>query len=226
MTDPRAAVAGGPQRMDAGRSGAAPGGSEAARPVLRMRGIAKQFLGVPVLTGIDLDVAPGEVHAIVGENGAGKSTLMKILAGVHQADAGTVELDGTPVSFEHPLQAQRAGVATVFQEFNLLPERTVAENVYLGREPRRRKLVDSRQMVSETAALLAELGLSRLSPHRKVKSLSVAEQEVVEIVKALSWDARLISLDEPTAPLVDQEVELLYDLVHRLKARGVAVLYV
>jgi ribose transport system ATP-binding protein len=198
----------------------------ATGPVLRMRGITKAFLGVRVLTGIDLDVAAGEVHAIVGENGAGKSTLMKILAGVYRADGGTIELDGAKVSFEHPLQAQRSGVATVFQEFNLLPERTVAENVFLGREPRRRGLVDSRQMVTDTAASLAQLGLSRLSPHRKVKSLSVAEQQVVEIVKALSWDARVISLDEPTAPLADQEVDLLYHLVHRLKERGVAVLYV
>ncbi len=199
--------------------------SEAA-PVLRMRGITKSFLGVRVLEGIALDVAAGEVHAIVGENGAGKSTLMKILAGVHRADEGTIELGGTDVSFEHPLEAQQAGVSTVFQEFNLLPERTVAENVFLGREPRRRRFVDRRQMVAETANLLAELGLSRLSPQRKVKSLSVAEQQVVEIVKALSHDARVISLDEPTAALADQEVDLLYDLVARLKDRGVAVLYV
>lgn len=198
----------------------------AAPPVLRMRGITKAFFGVRVLRDIDLDVAPGEVHAVVGENGAGKSTLMKILAGVHTADTGRIELGGSDVTFEHPLEAQRAGVSTVFQEFNLLPDRTVAENVFLGREPRRRYLVDGRQMAADTAALLADLGIDGLSPYRPVKSLSVAEQQVVEIIKALSHDARVISLDEPTAALAEHEVELLYELVRRLKQRNVAVLYV
>ena len=195
-------------------------------PVLRMRGISKSFLGVQVLHDINLDVAAGEVHAVVGENGAGKSTLMKILAGVYSPDAGEITLGGQDVTFEHPLEAQHAGVSTVFQEFNLLPDRTVAENVYLGREPRARGLVHGRQMVADTAELLADLGMSQLSPQRRVKSLSVAEQQVVEIVKALSHDAQVISLDEPTAALADQEVDVLYDLVRRLRERGVAVLYV
>jgi ribose transport system ATP-binding protein len=198
----------------------------AAPPVLRMSGIEKSFLGVRVLHDISLDVTAGEVHGIVGENGAGKSTLMKILAGVHTADSGTIELDGETTSFEHPLQAQQAGVSTVFQEFNLLPERTIAENVFLGREPRTHRFVDGRQMVADTARLLAALGMSALAPNRPVKSLSVAEQQVVEIVKAMSHDAKVISLDEPTAALADHEVELLYSLVQRLKERGVAVLYI
>ncbi|WP_152189364.1 sugar ABC transporter ATP-binding protein [Georgenia satyanarayanai] len=191
-----------------------------------MSGITKSFFGVQVLTGIDLEVRAGEVHALVGENGAGKSTLMKILAGVQPADSGTIELDGAPVTFAHPLEAQAAGVTTVFQEFNLLPERTVAENVYLGREPRRRGLVDRAQMVRDTAALLADLGVEAIAPDVKVRALSVAEQQVVEIVKAMSFDARIISMDEPTAALADHEVELLYRLVRRLQDRGVAVLYV
>jgi ABC-type sugar transport system ATPase subunit len=194
--------------------------------VLRMRGIQKSFLGVRVLHGVDLDLRPGEVHALMGENGAGKSTLMKVLAGVYQADAGTVELDGRPVSFAHPLAAQEAGVSTVFQEFNLLPERTIAENVFLGREPRRRGLVDADRMRADTAALLAELGLDTLAPNRRVSTLSVAGQQIVEIVKALSYDARIISMDEPTAALADEEVELLYRLVGTLRERGVAILYV
>ena len=195
-------------------------------PLLRMRAITKSFLGVRVLHGVDLDLRAGEVHALVGENGAGKSTLMKVLAGVHRPDGGTIELDGEQVAFEHPVRAQRAGVATVFQEFNLLPERTVAENVFLGREPLRRGLVDGRAMERATAALLADLGLEGIAPWRKVRSLSVAEQQIVEIVKALSQDARVISMDEPTAALADHEVEVLYRIIGRLRERGVAVLYV
>jgi len=200
------------------------GGDE---PILRLRGIGKEFFGNSVLRGIDLDVRPGEVHALVGENGAGKSTLMKIIAGVHRPDAGTIELDGATTTFATPLAAQHAGVSTVFQEFNLLPERSVAENVYLGREPRRAGvIVDRRRMHEDTDTLLADLGLSSLSAHQRVGSLSVAQQQIVEIVKAVSYDARIISMDEPTAALADQEVELLYELVHRLKERGVAILYV
>ena len=196
-------------------------------PVVRMRGITKSFLGVRVLHGVDLDLYPGRVHALVGENGAGKSTLMKVLAGVHRADGGTIELDGAPVSFEHPVQAQRAGVATVFQEFNLLPERTVAENVFLGREIRGRfGAVDARAMERATAALLADLDLEGIEPWARVRSLSVAQQQVVEIVKALSHDARVISMDEPTAALAESEVEVLYRIIARLLERGVAVLYV
>ncbi|WP_370326057.1 sugar ABC transporter ATP-binding protein [Euzebya sp.] len=201
----------------------------AGAPLVRMTGIVKSFFGVDVLHGVDMDVRAGEVHALVGENGAGKSTLMKVLAGVHQPDAGTVELDGRPVRFHHPLEAQQAGVTTVYQEFNLLPERTVAENVFLGREPRRRLgLVDTARMRRDTAALLTDLGIDGgvLAPHRRVASLSVAQQQVVEIVKAMSFDARIICMDEPTAALAGAEVELLYRLVRTLQERGVAILYV
>jgi ribose transport system ATP-binding protein len=195
-------------------------------PVVALEGIGKSFFGVPVLGGITMDVRPGEVHALVGENGAGKSTLMKILAGVHQPDEGRLLVDGAPVTFHHPLDAQRAGITTVFQEFNLLPERTVAENVFLGREPRRFGVVDGRRMVRATADVLDDLGVTSLSPRAKVGTLPVAAQQVVELAKAVSTDARLVSMDEPTASLADAEVELLYRLVHRLVERGVAVLYV
>src|SRR5690349_19539370 len=144
-----------------------------ATPLLEITGVHKRFGGVHALRGIDLDVRPGEVHALVGENGAGKSTLMKIIAGVHRPDAGTLELDGVTTTFASPLAAQHAGVSTVFQEFNLLPERSVAENVYLGREPRRAGLVDRRRMHADTTALLTELGLTGLASWTRVGSLSV-----------------------------------------------------
>jgi ribose transport system ATP-binding protein len=195
-------------------------------PVLAMRGIDKSFLGVPVLQDVDLTVARGEVHALVGENGAGKSTLMKVLAGVHTADGGTIELNGRPAAFAHPLQAQHAGVSTVFQEFNLLPELTVAENIFLGREPRSLGMIDRRAMAERTAALLAELGVEDLAPTARVKTLPVARQQIVEIAKALSHNADLICMDEPTAALADAEVELLYGLVERLRERGTSILYV
>ncbi|MFC7719840.1 ATP-binding cassette domain-containing protein [Nonomuraea recticatena] len=194
--------------------------------VLSMTGIGKSFLGVRVLAEVDLAVAAGQVHAVVGENGAGKSTLMKILAGVHAPDTGTITIDGRQVSFGHPLDAQRAGVAIIYQEFTLLPERSVAENVFLGREPLRRGLVDRAAMDTATASLLAGLGEDSFGPRDPVKRLSVAQQQVVEIVKALSLDARIVVMDEPTAALAEHEVELLYRLVRRLQERGIAVLYI
>jgi ribose transport system ATP-binding protein len=199
---------------------------ESPDPVLRLHGVGKEFFGTSVLRDIDLTLLPGQVHALVGENGAGKSTLMKIVAGVHRPDTGAIELDGAPVSFPTPLDAQQAGVATVFQEFNLLPDRSVAENVYLGREPLRRGLVDRRRLHADTSRLLDDLGLTSITPWARVGSLSVAQQQVVEIVKAVSYDARIISMDEPTAALAEQEVALLYELVGRLRDRGVAILYV
>jgi len=194
--------------------------------VLTARGITKRFFGVTVLEGIDFDLRRGEVHGLVGENGAGKSTLMKILAGVYHADEGSVEFGGREVEYSHPVQAMNDGLVTVFQEFNLLPERTVAQNVFLGREPRRGPFIDKRAMVTRTRAILSDLGVEFIDPHSRVGSLSVAEQQIVEIVKALSFDARVISMDEPTAALSDPEVELLYAIVRRLTSRGVAVIYV
>lgn len=195
-------------------------------PVLSARDIDKSFFGVQVLHGVGLDLHPGEVHGLIGENGAGKSTLMKIIAGVYLRDAGELTFDGEAVNYTHPIQAMRAGVATVFQEFNLLPERSVAENVFLGREPRKHGFVDTKAMAAATDALLKELGIDFIDPNARVSGLTVAEQQVVEITKALSFDARVISMDEPTAALADHEVELLYGIIARLKARGVAILYV
>ncbi|AXE83882.1 sugar ABC transporter ATP-binding protein [Streptomyces sp. Go-475] len=195
-------------------------------PLLTLRGIGKSFLGVRVLDGVDLQVRPGEVHAVVGENGAGKSTLMKVVSGVHQPDEGTVEFAGAPRMFRTPREARQAGIGIVYQELTLLPERTVAENVCLGREPLRRGLVDRRAMLSQTAGLLASIGEGSIPPDTRVGRLGVAQQQVVEIVKALALDARLLIMDEPTAALADHEVDQLYALVRRLQEHGIGVLYV
>jgi len=181
----------------------------APTPILRVTGLSKNFFGVPVLQDASLDLFPGEVHGLVGENGAGKSTLMKLLAGVYVRDAGRVELDGAPVEFTHPVQAHQAGLSTVFQEFNLLPERTVAQNIYLGREPRKGLLVDRRAMNRAAADLLEELGITSIRATASVSSLSVAQQQIVEIAKAVSYDARIISMDEPTAAVAGAEVDRL-----------------
>jgi ABC-type sugar transport system ATPase subunit len=201
-----------------------PGDGDAPR--LEMQGIGKSFLGTVVLDGVDLTCAAGEVHAVVGENGAGKSTLMKVLAGVHAPDAGQIVIDGEPRVFHHPVEAQDAGVAIIYQEFNLLPERTVAENVWVGREPGRFGVVDRGRMQADTQRLLDELGERSFAPRTPVRTLSVAQQQVVEVVKARSLDARIVVMDEPTAALADDEAEALLALVRRLREQGIAVLYI
>lgn len=206
--------------------GGRPQGSADPPLLLEVRGLTKSFFGIPVLEDAHLTLHRGQVHGLVGENGAGKSTLMKVLAGVYQPDAGTVLLDGREVSFSHPTKAHEAGLSSVFQEFNLLPDRTVAENIYLGREPRRGVLVNKALMNAKTAELLESLGITAIRPTAQVRTLTVAEQQVVEIAKAVSYDARIVSMDEPTAALAGAEVELLYQIVSRLRERGTAILYV
>jgi ribose transport system ATP-binding protein len=198
-----------------------------ATPVIEMRGISKAFLGVRVLEDVDLTCGAGEVHAIVGENGAGKSTLMKILCGAYRPSEGEILIDGEPVSFHHPVDGQRAGVAIIYQEFNLLPDRTVAENIFLGREPRRGLLIDRGAMEEQSAKILAELAPDApISPRERVGNLPVARQQTVEIAKALSLDSRIMVMDEPTAALAAHEVERLFAQVRRLKERGLAVFYI
>ncbi len=202
-------------------------GGRDVRPILSLRGITKGFPGVRALTDVDLDVYPGEVHAVMGENGAGKSTLMKIVAGVYQPDSGTITLDGEQVHFAHPRQAQERGISIIHQEFNLLPERTVAQNIFLGREPKRVWLTDAAEMERATTDLLTELGVEQsISPGVMVGRLSVAQQQNVEIAKALSFDARIVVMDEPTASLSPTEVESLFLRIRALRERGIAFIYI
>jgi ABC-type sugar transport system ATPase subunit len=190
-----------------------------------MAGIDKSFPGVQALAGVELEVQRGEVHALLGENGAGKSTLLKILAGALRPDAGAIELDGEPVVLETPHDAQARGIVTIYQEFNLVPSLSIAENVLIGREPVRFGFVDGTAMARRTRELTASVGLD-VDPARLVADLSVAEQQMVEIARALSMEARLVVMDEPTSALSETEVARLFQLIRDLKARGISVIFV
>ncbi|PYR78950.1 MAG: D-xylose ABC transporter ATP-binding protein [Acidobacteria bacterium] len=199
-----------------------------APTLLELRGISKRFPGVIALNDVNLEVRAGEVHALLGENGAGKSTLIKTIAGVYRPDDGDIRVDGKTALIRTPHDAQALGISTIFQEFTLAPDMTVAENIFLGREPLRfapLAIVDRRALIRHTRDVLASLDL-RIEPDAKVKHLGVAQQQMVEIAKALSLDARLIIMDEPTATLTAHEIERLFEAIDRLKRRGVAVIYV
>jgi ribose transport system ATP-binding protein len=194
--------------------------------VLQLSGIRKRFGATIALDGVSFEVAPGEVHALVGENGAGKSTLMKILSGALAADAGTMQLAGALYAPEGPLQARRAGVVMVNQELAIAPHLSVAENIVLGAEPGRGGLVrhaESRRIAGEA---LAELGRPDIPLHALAGSLSIAEQQLVEIARALALGCRVLVLDEPTSSLTQADVEKLFGLVRRLRAQGRSVIYI
>ncbi|HEY6236269.1 MAG TPA: sugar ABC transporter ATP-binding protein [Candidatus Elarobacter sp.] len=194
-------------------------------PLLTMRDIVKTFPGVRALDGVTFDVVTGEVHALVGENGAGKSTLMKILAGAQPADSGEITVDGKKVAIDGPRTAERLGIGMIYQEFNLVPDLGVIENVVLGVEPRRGLFLDRAAAAAEAAKVLAELGIT-LPLDRPARRLSVAEQQLTEIAKCLVRKARLIVMDEPTASLTDREIDALFALIAKLKAQGVAFVYI
>ena len=194
--------------------------------IFEMQKISKKFPGVQALDKVDFNCRHGEVHALVGENGAGKSTLMKILAGAYRQDEGKMIVKGQEVSFSGPREAQKKGITTIYQEFNLVPELTVAENIFLGREPVKKAiLVDTSLLYEQSKKLLAELGAS-VDPRMKVKNLSVAEQQMVEISKALSLNASIIIMDEPSAVIAGKELSSLYGIVRSLRAGGKAVVYI
>lgn len=198
----------------------------AQQPLLKMEHISKSFPGVRALADIDFEVYPGEILGFVGENGAGKSTLIKILSGVHMKDSGTIWLDDQVISPQTPYEAQSLGISTIHQELALVPYLTVAENIFLNREPRRALgLVDFRRMNHQAEEILHDLG-AEIRGHKPIRELNVAAQQMVEIAKAVSHNARLILMDEPTSALSSKEVDALFALMRRLKEKDVAVVFV
>ncbi len=191
-----------------------------------MRGVRKSFPGVRVLDDVSLSVQPGQVLALMGENGAGKSTLMKILAGAVKADAGTILLDGREVDIHSPQQAMELGIGIIYQELNLAPHLSIAENIFLGREPRLAPgWIDRRKMLREASALMTDLGMT-LNVSTLVSHLSVAQRQMVEIAKATSRRARVLAMDEPSATLTAHELENLWRLIRRLQAQGIGIVYI
>lgn len=203
----------------------APAPSPAA-PLLRMRGIAKRFGATAALRGVELDVLPGSVHALIGENGAGKSTLMKTLSGACSPDSGTMELGGVPFAPADPLHARALGVCMIYQELALAPDLSVMENILLGIEPTRGPFLRWNDVRATAQRALREVGLPALNPETRVGDLPVAQQQLVEIARAVAVGCRILVLDEPTSSLTRHDVEQLFALVRRLRDRGIAVIYI
>jgi ribose transport system ATP-binding protein len=195
-------------------------------PVLEMRHIRKTFPGVVALDDVAFDLRRGEVHILLGENGAGKSTLMKILSGAYQKSAGQIILDGVEVEIKNPKHAQTLGISIIYQEFNLIPHLSIGENILLGREPKRLPgMIDQRAIFHNAKHALSELGLS-IDPRKLIKELRVAEQQMVEVAKALSLYARILIMDEPTAALTEHEIKELFTTIRNLKEQDVAIVYI
>jgi ribose transport system ATP-binding protein len=195
-------------------------------PILQMKGISKRFPGVLALNQVDFSVRAGEIHSLIGQNGAGKSTLMKILAGVYSADEGTIEVDGQPVRFHHPRDSLKKGIVTVYQELSLLTNLTVAENIFLGREPGRRLVIDNRTIQARSMEILESLGIHDIDINTKVANIPLAQRQQVEIAKALSHELKILVLDEPTAPLTSEDTQHLFDILNRLQQKGIAIIFI
>ena len=193
--------------------------------ILKMTGIEKRFAGVHALKNAQFSLKAGEVHALMGENGAGKSTLMKVLCGIYHRDGGEIELFGQTVNFDNIAQAQAAGVSIIHQELNMMNHLTVAQNIYIGREPIKMGFIDDRQMERDAEALFKRIGV-RIDPGAVLGSLTVGKQQMVEIAKAISRDARLLVLDEPTAALTQTEVEELFAIMNDLRSKGIGMIYI
>ena len=200
--------------------------SEKLEPALRLQGIVKTFPGVRALDGVDFEVMPGEVHALLGENGAGKSTLMKVLAGMYQPDEGQIIIGGQPVRMTTPIEAKAQGVVLIHQELSLVPEMSAAENIYLGELPLKSfGRVDWKTLFERSNAILERLNCN-FRGEVTVVNLSIANQQMVEIARALTVDARVVVFDEPTASLTDAEKVVLFEIINDLKARGVGIVYI
>ena len=197
----------------------------AGEPLLVMKAIDKWFPGVHALSEVDLELHAGEVLALLGENGAGKSTLIKVLSGAHLPDAGEIRVEGRRRSIANPVDAQRAGVAVIYQEFNLVPGLTARENIFLGRETSRAGFVSAGSETRRAAELFEKVGVD-VDPNAPCRELTVAQQQVVEVAKALSQDARIIVMDEPSATLTPREVDRLFDIIRDLKSHGIGVIYI
>ena len=196
------------------------------KPLLQLTAIAKEFPGTKALKGVDFSLVAGEVHALIGENGAGKSTLIKIIAGLYQQDAGTIEVEGKAVDFHSPADSLEHRIKVVYQELDLVPDLSIAENVFLGNLPKTAlRTVDWQALYSRTSELLLDLGLD-IDPEIPISALTVAQQQLVEIARALSRQAQIIIMDEPTSALSQTEIESLFAVIRRLQGRGVGIMYV
>lgn len=193
--------------------------------LLEMKNIHKQFPGVYALKGINFQLKSGEVHALLGENGAGKSTLMKVLGGIYAADQGEISIEGQTIQINNVLDAQRNGIAIIHQELVLVPHMTVAENIFLGREPNKAGFVDKERMNQETQTLLDVYDM-QFEAHMSVKKLTIAQQQMVEIVKAISFDSKILVMDEPTSSISDREVSFLFETMKTLTKKGVGIIYI
>jgi len=194
--------------------------------LLQVQEVSKGFPGVLALDKVSFELRKGEVHALVGENGAGKSTLMKILSGVHRPDAGVILYKGKEVHFQNAREASAAGIGIIYQELNLVPHLTVAQNIYIGREPRTRLgYIDDRKMNVDASAILGKLNLN-IDPATRLNKLSISKQQMVEIAKALSRDSEVLIMDEPTSALTESEIEELFKVIHSLRERGVGIIYI
>jgi len=194
--------------------------------LLEMKGISKTFPGVIALDKVDLFIQYGEVHALMGENGAGKSTLIKVLTGIHQRDTGEIRFEQNRIWPADAAQAQHAGISTIYQELNLVPYLSVCENIFLGREPKKYGLIDWKTIERRSREILSDMGLEEVDVNEPLRAQSVAIQQMVAIARAVSIEARLVVMDEPTSSLSEQEVKTLFRVIRKLKKQNISILFI